>query len=320
MISGNWIDFVIYLTLIIYAIQGLRRGFAKCMPELVSFVAALFLAIKFYGAASSVLQIYFFIPNNFSNALGFFAVWILSLWILILALRRISDRVLLFSGKTIDGILGIFPSAANGLITLGVIFTLVVSLPIAGSARKEILAGKISGFLVNKIASYESVLSDAFGGALGESLSFFTVQTGETKFVELGYKVENPIIDEAAENEMLEMINIERKKAGADPLEKDEALRAVARAHSEDMFRRGYFSHLTPEKKTLADRLKDGKIKYIVSGENLALSASVKQAMEGLMNSPGHKKNILSENYSKAGIGALKGGQYGIIFTQNFSN
>lgn len=320
MAQINWIDTVVYLTLAIYAIQGLRRGFAKCMPELVSFIAALFLAIKLYGASSYILQAYFFIPKNFSNALGFFVIWALSLWILILALRRIFENILFFIGKPIDRILGVFPSIGNGLITLGVIFTLVVSLPIASPARKEILSGKISGFLVKKIASYENIFSDAFAGAFGEFLSFFTVQTGETKFVELGYKVENPVINEAAEDEMLEMIDIERKKAGADSLEKDESLRDVARRHSEDMLHRGYFSHITPEGKTLADRLKEGNVKYIVSGENLALAPDAKTAMEGLMQSPGHKKNMLSDNYGRIGIGAMDGGEYGIIFTQNFSD
>jgi len=132
--------------------------------------------------------------------------------------------------------------------------------------------------------------------------------------------VADPVIDEAAEDMMLEMINEERKKAGVSVLEKDSSLRAIARLHSEDMFQRGYFSHVTPEQKTLADRLKDGGVKYIFSGENLALAPDVGSAMKGLMNSEGHKKNILSDEYAKVGIGALDGRQFGIIFTQNFSN
>ncbi len=320
MNSTNWIDVVILLTLVIYAIQGYRRGFARGISELVSFLFSLFLALKLYGTVSYLLQIYFFIPKNFSNALGFFALWILSLWILILVLRHAFETILVFSGKTIDKILGVIPSVASGLITLGVVLTLIISLPIAGATRKEILTGKISGVLAEKTGAFENILGEPFNGALDDSLAFFTIQTGETKFIELGYKVESPVVDEAAEDKMLEMINEERTKAGLSILEKDEPLRSVARAHSEDMFRRGYFSHITPERKTLADRLKDGGVKYIFSGENLALAPNVEAAMEGLMKSEGHKKNILSDAYAKAGIGALDGGQYGIIFTQNFSD
>ncbi len=100
----------------------------------------------------------------------------------------------------------------------------------------------------------------------------------------------------------------------------DEQLRSVARAHSRDMFVRGYFSHYTPESKDPFDRLKDANIAYLAAGENLALAPTLPTAHTGLMNSPGHRRNILDPNYHRVGIGAYQSARYGMMFSQEFSN
>ncbi len=61
-------------------------------------------------------------------------------------------------------------------------------------------------------------------------------------------------------------------------------------------------------------------ITYGYAGENLALAPSTELAMQGLMNSPGHRKNILSPNFTKVGIGVMDGGIYGKMFTQEFTD
>lgn len=86
------------------------------------------------------------------------------------------------------------------------------------------------------------------------------------------------------------------------------------------MFQRGYFSHVTPDGKNLADRLKEGNIIYMFAGENLALAPDTDLAMEGLMKSPGHRKNILSDGFRKIGVGVMDGGDRGLMFTQNFTD
>jgi uncharacterized protein YkwD len=100
----------------------------------------------------------------------------------------------------------------------------------------------------------------------------------------------------------------------------DEKLQEVARAHGEDMFARGYFAHNTPEGKTPFDRMNEAGIKYVVAGENLALAPNLETAHQGLMDSKGHRENILSTDYGKVGIGVIDGGKYGEIFVQEFTN
>lgn len=122
------------------------------------------------------------------------------------------------------------------------------------------------------------------------------------------------------EVQMLEMVNKERTKRGLKPLLPDPQLTLVSRKHSSDMFSRGYFSHLTPEGKDPFDRMRTANVKFLTAGENLALGQTLKICHEGLMNSPGHRANILRPQYGRLGIGVLDGGIRGLMITQSFRN
>jgi uncharacterized protein YkwD len=100
----------------------------------------------------------------------------------------------------------------------------------------------------------------------------------------------------------------------------DPDLTEVARQHSTDMFRRGYFAHVTPENGTPFDRIREAKIRFLTAGENLALAPSMQIAHTGLMKSPGHRANILRPEFGRVGIGIMDGGIHGLMVTQNFRN
>ena len=61
-------------------------------------------------------------------------------------------------------------------------------------------------------------------------------------------------------------------------------------------------------------------IKFSAAGENLALAPNVSLAHQGLMNSPGHRANIMSGDFGKVGIGVVDGGIYGEMFVQEFTD
>ena len=119
---------------------------------------------------------------------------------------------------------------------------------------------------------------------------------------------------------MLAMVNSERKNVGLSALSFSENLAKVGRAHCIDMFERGYFSHYTPEGLSPFDRMLQANINFNYAGENLALAPNTELAMRGLMQSPGHKANILSQNFNRVGIGVIDGGVYGEMFCQEFSD
>jgi uncharacterized YkwD family protein len=122
----------------------------------------------------------------------------------------------------------------------------------------------------------------------------------------------------AEEVKMLELINAERAKVGVKPLKLDPQLVKIARIKSQEMIEKNYFNHTSPTYGDPFSMMKKFGIEYGYAGENLAGNPSVENAHESLMASPGHKKNILSPNYTHVGIGIIEGGPYGKMFTQLF--
>ena len=119
---------------------------------------------------------------------------------------------------------------------------------------------------------------------------------------------------------MLDLVNQERTTRGLKPVKADPQLTEVGRMHSQDMFSRGYFSHYTPEGKDPFDRMKASHVHFLSAGENLALGQTLMICHEGLMNSPGHRANILNPSFGRLGIGILDGGVYGLMISQEFRN
>ena len=117
---------------------------------------------------------------------------------------------------------------------------------------------------------------------------------------------------------MLSLINQERTKAGLKPLTMDLSVVKVARLKSQDMIDNNYFSHTSPTYGSPFDMMKKFGITYRYAGENLAGNQTVERAHTALMNSDGHRANILKAEFTHIGIGIVDGGAYGKMFTQMF--
>lgn len=101
--------------------------------------------------------------------------------------------------------------------------------------------------------------------------------------------------------------NSERQKQGLGPLSWDSRLYRAALDHATDMATRGYFSHVTPEGLGPGARLQKYSVSYRSYGENIAYGYNTGlSAMNGWMNSSGHRANILGD-YSAVGIAVYKG-------------
>jgi len=117
---------------------------------------------------------------------------------------------------------------------------------------------------------------------------------------------------------MFNLINQERGKAGVALLQVDARLVQSARAKSKDMLENNYFSHTSPTLGSFAALIRQYAPDYRYLGENLAGNRSVQAAHTALMQSDGHRKNILNPKYTHFGIGIVNGGPYGKMFTQHF--
>ena len=112
--------------------------------------------------------------------------------------------------------------------------------------------------------------------------------------------------------DIFNLLNNERQSRGLTRLGCDVTLSKIAQAHAEDMNRRNYFSHTTPEGKTLKDRLREGGSSYTYVGENVAYGqVSGGEVVRKWMNSPPHRENILRKEFTKMGIGAS--GKYYVL-------
>lgn len=120
------------------------------------------------------------------------------------------------------------------------------------------------------------------------------------------------------EQQMIKLVNAARTQNNLPPLQVDMQVTNVARVKAQDMIDNNYFSHNSPKYGDPFDMMKSFGVKFVQAGENIAGNQSVQAAHNALMNSPGHRQNILSPDYTHIGIGIRKGGQYGYMFSQMF--
>lgn len=120
----------------------------------------------------------------------------------------------------------------------------------------------------------------------------------------------------AIEQQVLTLTNAERQKAGLAPLAIDRNLMDSARAKSKDMSVNGYFSHTSPTYGSPFDQMKSFGVSYRSAAENIAYGQrSAEEVVRAWMNSPGHRQNILTDNFTHIGIGYDANGHY---WTQQF--
>ncbi len=125
--------------------------------------------------------------------------------------------------------------------------------------------------------------------------------------------------DDKIVKEVVTLVNQERAKQGLAPLKENVKLSTVARTKSEDMAKNNYFSHTSPTYGSPFDMMKQFGITYSAAGENIAMGQpTAASVMDGWMNSPGHKANILSKDFTEIGVGIAKNANGSIYWTQQF--
>lgn len=131
---------------------------------------------------------------------------------------------------------------------------------------------------------------------------------------------ESPEISESAfAMRVIELVNEERAKAGLPALKYDATIgkAALVRAKETEVS----FSHTRPNGSSFATALKEQGVSYRSAGENIAWGQRTpEQVMEGWMNSPGHRANILNKNFTKIGVGYYQNARGVAYWTQLFAS
>lgn len=315
----NWVDLVIIGMLLLFALEALRGSLVLELVDLVSFLLAGLLSFSYFNIPAKFFEAQFKIPHGLTLVLGFMTIWFLSETVFYLLVRVFLQKIprIVIPGSRI---ISMAPALLRGLIFTAIVLVMVATFPIQPVVKKAVLDSKIGSQILRNAYALEQPLKQVFGGVANDSLTFLTIKPKTDQRVNLGFQTSQFSIDPASENEMIDLVNKERVGRGIPALSFDEKLRSIARRHSADMLMRGYFSHYSPEGKTVADRALAAGVDFLVVGENLAYAPDVTSAYKGLMNSEGHRAIILSPDFSKIGIGVMDGGVYGRMFTQVFAN
>src|SRR5215831_12405510 len=121
------------------------------------------------------------------------------------------------------------------------------------------------------------------------------------------------------EQQLFQVLNSARERNGLEKLEWNAKLATAAQAHAEELARHGDLSHVFPGELPLEQRVGATGERFDAVAENVAATDNVDDAHVGLMNSPGHRANILSPKYNALGIGVVKVGSR-VYVAQDFAH
>lgn len=317
----NWVDVALIIVVLLSVFAGWKRGFIIGIIDLITWTSSIVIGYLLYPyTAELIARIIKMGPWQFPIA---FILTALFARILIgiaagYLIRRVPYDV---NHNAANRALGIIPGLINGWLYAIFLSALLLSLPVSQHVNKEARNSAIGGRLAMQAEWANNKLSPVFDDAIRQTINSLTVESpGSKETVKLSFTYNKSVPRPDLEAKMLELVNKERIKNGLKPLQADPELTEVARAQSRDMFVRGYFAHVNPEGKDPFDRMRTAHVEFRSAGENLALAQTMEIAHRNLMNSPGHRANILQPAFGRLGIGIMDGGYYGLMVSQEFRN
>lgn len=166
-------------------------------------------------------------------------------------------------------------------------------------------------FNQNKVTSYEVIDSKYKKNAL--------IQYA-LKVLNAKSTLYNKDLEKSYELQMYDLVNSVRAKNNLNTLYYDDKYASKSsKLHSLDMRNNKYFGHINTLNEDVSVRLSRTGVNYLIVGENLAGGQySSIYAHEALMNSKGHRENVLKDCYDTIGIGVAFGGDYNTYYTQNY--
>lgn len=316
------VDGLILVGLAFAVAAGWRGGFIATTYGLVTWVVALLGAIALQAPLTELLLPLVPWPAPIVRAVAFVVMVILLETIFSIGRRfavtpvaRALHRIAALAAA--DRVLGVFPAVLRAALVIAVTLAAVLVLPVGDGVRSSIEGSRLARALIAQVSVVQPLLGQLVGEGTGAPLIVTRLGADDRQTLDLpsGLALE---ADPEAERQLVALVNEERAAAGMVPLELDPRLVPVARAHSAEMFRLRYFSHTSPATGSPFDRLTAAGISYARAGENLAYARSVATAHRGLMDSPGHRENILRPEFRRIGVGVMSAGPYGRMFTQLF--
>jgi uncharacterized membrane protein required for colicin V production len=317
----NPIDAAVLALVAVAAWFGYQTGFVATMYGLASWIVALAAGVSFLGPSTTIVARLTGVAPPLAATIGFVLTIVIAEALLsvagYIAIRPVVAFVRRSPFGAADKILGTLPGALRSLLVVAVAILAIETLPIASEVKAAVETSGTGRAVNVQLARFQPGL-EAFGGRLGGAPLLVT-RVGEDQTERLDLPDQMDLAPDAvAERELFDLVNEERTERGIGALEWDERLVPVARSHSQEMLTLKYFSHDSPVAGSPFDRITSAGIPYSRAGENLALAQSISVAHRALMDSPGHRENILRPEFTRIGIGVITAGPYGRMITQLF--
>jgi uncharacterized protein YkwD len=319
----NLLDLIIILLAITGVVMGVQRGFLRTSLDLIVLATSAFAGARLYRPISDWFGSTFGAEGAAINALSLVlgalgVLLVLNLLIAWTVTPSLTALRVLPPVRIADTGLGVLPGLVYGIL-FGAMMILTLGLVSVGDSVDSALA---SSDLAKRLRSTATSATTGLASQTGMDLADFTYVVVPEE--NTSYRVP-PTGDshldavEQYEQEIIDLVNQERLERGLSELEFDPSLVPVARSHSQEMLELGYFSHVSPNTGTLGDRLNAAGVQYLSAGENLAYAPTVEVAHRGLMQSDGHRENILETSWERVGVGVLSAPDGTIMVTQLFA-
>ncbi len=319
-IPFNAFDYILIASFVLYLYEEVAIGARAAFSHTIAIITAFFIGLFSYSILSKLFILYFSFSKGISDAVSFLLLTVIFYFVTSKTIYVFSKKASGVTPKRVSKTLALLSGVISFTLITAFIIALFLSFPVAPSIKSTVKNSVFGGLFLTKTQNIEQSVKQIFGDTIDETLNFLTVKPDSESTVDLHFTTTDVTIDKISESTMIQLVNEARKKQGLTMLKSDPSLKKAALLHAKDMFKRGYFSHYTPEGYSPFARLEEQGIIYTAAAENLAYAPEVELAFSGLMKSPGHKKNILDPMFRKIGIGVLDGGIYGKMFVQEFTD
>lgn len=299
------VDLLILIVVVLFVFLGYKNKNNKITPYFISLLIGYFFAYVFNTKFSLFLSRTYNFDLAFSSVTGFaflmiFGAIVLYTFLIVLFQYWGNQYIKLLNQLSLANIITLPLISLTLLITTGVLFielqTSNINIQLIQNGLNSSKTVQIYKSIFKRVGFDTNLITNLNNAINSKQIIPDDVIPLDFKSTEIKY-------DQSIEVYMTELINKERNNNGLDSLIYDPKLAEVARRHSFDMLIKRYFAHINLYGASPFDRLKAENIKYGIAGENLAISTSIENAVNALMNSPKHKENILNNRFRNVGIG-----------------
>ncbi len=309
------IDFILGLYLASLAVRGWLRGLVREAMDLAGLVLGVVVAFRLSGPTGRFLEDRFGVAPELARLAAGIVLLILTGTALSIVAYRMTKLMRLPGLNLTNRLLGSLLALAWGTLIAMAAVAVVRALPLPAAATQAIDSSQVASRLTGPDSAPSKIFLALAGDDVLASLGRLRRSIGGERLVLEGdqrVEIEPASPDEIEISEVdartvFAALNGERVDRGLEPLVWSEGLARVALGHAEEMYLDGYVSHVSPKTGTVADRVKAADIPLVAVGENLALASSATAAHLALMDSEGHRANILSEVYDRVGVAAVQG-------------